>query len=577
MKKINILYILSLMTIFSCDDILDKGPLDTFTNTNFWTNEGNVTGYANAFYESFTGYGNAGGFGDFYFKTLSDDQCANQFDQWPYSNPPSSSSDWKNIYIEIRRSNIMIEKIVGTGFSEDIKNHWIGVARLMRARNYYRLVRLFGDVPYTDKALDITDQGVLYGPRDNRDEVMEKVLEDLDFACSNIKDVSSKTTWSRNLAYAIKAEICLFEGTFRKYRKEADYQTAPDTEGAKKFLKEAKTAAAYLMGKGYKLSPNYQTQYNSTNLSSNSEIIFFKQYKQNVLMHSLIDYTCSSTPLSGMSKDAFESYLFIDGKPMALTDLDNTDLPKMINKKNGAVFSINHLLKVRDKRLEQTIDSAVFYNDRGFVRFDVGMSMTSTTGYGVSKYDNKDIPIANRNQTGSNYTHAPLFWLAVVYLEYAEACAELADAGGEAITQDDLDKTINLLKERAGLPHLKINVGFDDPANDHGVSSLIWEIRRERRCELMFDNWYRYWDLIRWHQLDKLDTTTNPDIILGANVSADPDIANNDKVTTKGNYLDVSRGLTRTFDKRYYWYPIPTGQITLNPQLTQNRGWEKAN
>lgn len=575
MKKVNIICVLSLLAIISCDDILDKGPLDTFTNTNFWKNEGNISGYANAFYENFTGYGNGGGSGDFYYRTLSDDQGASGFADWTYSNPPASSSNWKDSYVDIRRANIMIEKVAGTGLTDEAKNHWIGVGRMMRAWDYYHLVRMYGDVPYTDKALDITDEGILYGVRNNRDEVMAKVLEDLNFACTNIKDEKTKTTWSRNLAYAMKAEICLFEGTFRKYRKAEDYQAAPDMAGAKQFLQEAKSAAAYLMNK-YSLNSSYQAQYNSVDLSGNPEIIFYKQYKKDVLSHSLIDYTCSSTQLSGMSKSAFEAYLFTDGKPLALTSMDKSDLPKMVKKPTGTVFSINHLFKVRDKRLEQTIDSAVFYVGRGFTRFDAGMAMTSSTGYGVSKYDNQDIPTNYRNQTSSNYTHAPLFWLATVYLQYAEAAAELADAGGEAISQADLDQTVNLLRDRAGLPHLSLNVGFNDPANNHGVSSLIWEIRRERRCELMFDNWCRYWDLIRWHQLDKLDSTTYPDILLGANLSADPDIASNADIVLKGNYMDASRQKTRVFDKRHYWYPIPTGQITLNPQLTQNRGWEKA-
>lgn len=566
---------LSLVVFAGCDDILDKGPLDTFTNSNFWTNEGNISGYANAFYENFTGYGNAGGQGDFYYKTLSDDQGASTFAQWPYTTAPATAANWKDSYVDIRRANILIEKVANTSMSDERKNHWIGVGRLMRAWDYYHLVRMYGDVPYTDTSLDITDEGVLYGARNNRDEVMDYVLADLDFACANIEDNSSKITWSRNLAYAIKAEICLYEGTFRKYRKAEDYQTAPDIEGAKKYLKEAKTAAAYLMPK-YKLNTSYQAQYNSVSLSSNPEVVFFKAYKQTVLTHSLIAYVSSSTQISGMSKNAFESYLFTDGKPLGLTACDRTDLPKMIVKPAGNVFSITHLFEVRDKRLEQTIDSVVFYNDRGYIRFDVGMSMTSSTGYGVCKYDNKDIPVNFRNQTSSNYTCAPLFWLATIYLQYAEAAAELAAVGGEAMTQSDLDNTINLLRDRAGLPHLSLNVGFDDPANNHGVSSLIWEIRRERRCELMFDNWTRFWDLIRWHQLDKLDTTTNPDIVLGANVSADPLIGSNEKVNVKGNYLDASRNMNRTFDKRYYWYPIPTGQIVLNPQLKQNRGWEKA-
>lgn len=579
------------MALSSCDSILDKDPQDAFTNGNFWTSESNVSGYANAFYEEFTGYGNGGGQGLFYYKTLSDDQAGQSFADWPYLNVPATDTNWKSGWEEIRRACIMLERIPEiTTMDEATRNHWIGVGRMMRAWEYYHLVRMFGNVPWIDKSLNITDEGVLYAGREQRDAVMDKVLEDINFACTNmIAGKGSKTTFSLDMANAIKAEICLYEGTFRKYRKAADKQDAPDSEGAKKYLAEAKAACKAIMGKDYKLNASYQGNYNSTDLSSNPEMILYKAYKQSLLTHSLIDYTCSSTQISGMTKDAFEAYLFLkDGKPLTVTSETNTsDLPTQVSitqtldkdkttERDTTIYrySIKELLKLRDKRLAQTIDTCVFYNGRGFTRFNVGMESTSSTGYGVSKYDNEAIPVNYRNQTSSNYTHCPLFWLSVVYLQYAEASAELADLGGEAITQGDLDISVNLLRERAGLPKLNVNPGFSDPKNTIGVSDLIWEIRRERRCELMFDNWTRYWDLIRWHQLDKLDSTNNPDILLGANLTADPDIAKNKKIELVGNYMDGSKGKTRTFDVKYYLYPIPSGQIDLNPNLAPNNpGW----
>lgn len=579
------------MALGSCDSILDKDPQDAFTNGNFWTSESNVSGYANAFYEEFTGYGNGGGQGLFYYKTLSDDQAGQSFADWPYLNVPATDSNWKSCWEEIRRACIMLEKIPEiTTMDEATRNHWIGVARMMRAWEYYHLVRMFGNIPWIDKSLNITDEGVLYAGREQRDAVMDKVLEDINFACGNmIAKKGSKTTFSLDMANAIKAEICLYEGTFRKYRKAADKQDAPDLEGAKKYLAEAKAACKTIMGKDYKLNESYQGNYNSTDLKNNPEMILYKAYKQSLLTHSLVDYTCSSTQISGMTKDAFEAYLFLkDGKPVTVTSETNiSDLPTQVaitqtldkgktTERDTTIYrySIKNILKLRDKRLAQTIDTCVFYNGHGFTRFNVGMESTSSTGYGVSKYDNEAIPVNYRNQTSSNYTHCPLFWLSVVYLQYAEASAELADLGGEAITQGDLDISVNLLRERAGLPKLNVNPGFTDPKNTIGVSDLIWEIRRERRCELMFDNWTRYWDLVRWHQLDKLDSTKNPDILLGANLTADPDIANNTKVALVGNYMDGSKGKTRTFDVKYYLYPIPSGQIDLNPNLAPNNpGW----
>lgn len=574
MKKIHIIYVvITAFVLGSCDDFLDKGPLDTFTNDNFWTNESNVTGYANTFYQNFLGYGNGGGTGLFYFRTLSDDQAGGGFADWTFQNVPASNTNWSDGWIEIRRANILLENVGKVNMSDEAKNHWTGVGRLMRAWHYYQLVRAYGDVPWVDKSLDITDDGYLYGPRENRDGIMDKVLEDLDYACQNMYDNTAKTKLNRNVAYAMKSEICLFEGTFRKYRKAEDGQSAPDVTGANKFLSETKTAAAYLMDKGFSLNSSYQGNYNSTNLATNPEMIFYKAYKQNTLHHSLIAYISSSTQINGMSKAAFESYLFTDGKPLALTSLDKSDVAVMkIGTKTvggnvvpDTVMSIKKILDLRDKRLSETIDTALCYVGRGFTRFGTGISMTSSTGYGVNKYDNKSLENMYRNQTSANFTHAPIFWLATVYLQYAEACAELGN-----MTQDDLDKSVNKLKTRAGLPSLTINVGFSDPANNMEVSDLIWEIRRERRTELMFDNWTRYWDLIRWHQLNKLDSSVYPDILLGANIVNDPYDKAIDRV---GNYIDGTKEKTRLFDKKHYWYPIPSGQISLNPQLGQNSGW----
>lgn len=572
LKIINIL--LSVLLFNSCNSFLDKGPLDTFTNENFWTSENNVKGYANTFYNDFSGYGNSGGSGWYYFKTLSDDQAGGGFANWSFQNVPASDGTWKASWTEIRRASVLLNNVGKVNMSDEAKKHWTGVGRLMRAWHYYQLVRAFGDVPWVDKPLDITDDGVLYGKRENRDVIMNNILDDLDFATQNMYNNVSKITLNRDVAYAMKAEICLFEGTYRKYRKQEDGQRAPDTSGATKFLTEAKSASDYLMKRPYSLNQSYQGNYNSTNLKTNPEMILFKEYKKDVFHHSLIAYISSSTQINGLSKNAFESYLFNDGKPKALTSLSTNDAAKMMigikvvsgKQVPDTVMSIKYMLDLRDKRLSQTIDTALCYVNRGFTRYGTGISMNSSTGYGVCKYDNPTLENMYRNQTVANFTHAPLFWLSSVYLQYAEACAELG-----TITQSDLDNSINKLRTRAGIPSLNINVGFTDPANDMGVSDLIWEIRRERRVELMFDNWTRYWDLIRWHQLHKLDSSNNPDILLGANIVNDP---TNKAIARKGNYIDGSKDKVRVFNKKHYFYPIPSGQLDLNPQLGQNELWK---
>ena len=563
MKAIYKLCAIALATtaLVGCDDFIDDNryPLDQQTsNPTYWNNASNVTNQCNTFYNQYIGYGNSGSLGWFYAKTLSDDQAGNSFTNWTNVNVPSSSSNWSAPFTEIRRANYIISNVANSTLSENDKNNFMAIARLNRAWQYYQLVRMYGDVQWIETVVDPANPEETYGSRDDRDMVMDKVLEDLNFACQYMQK-GSKTSWSKDMANAMKADICLWEGTFCKYRTADENGKAADATRAEKFLKECVTACENVMNAGYTLSDDYQAIYNSVSLSDNPEIIFFKEYKKDLFYHSLISYTCSSTQISGMTKDAFDAYLFKDGKPLALTSENKSDVGEVDADGN---YSIAKLLEVRDGRLAKTIDPFVYYQGMAWTRAGA-MAMTSSTGYGICKYDNVTLDRDYRANTVKNYTCAPLFWLSVIYCNYAEAKAELGN-----ITDADLDKSINKLYARAGLPALTAEVGFSDPANNWGVSDIIWEIRRCRRCELMFDNWYRYWDLVRWHKLDKLDSQKNPNILLGANMTAAPvSIANVD------GYVDGSKGQIRTFESRQYLYPIPSAQLTLNENLEQNLGW----
>lgn len=567
-----VITVAALLTFSACNKMLDKAALDAFADDNFWTKESNVEAYANTFYNNFAGYGNGGGGGSFYFPTLNDNQADASFRDWNYNNVLVSNSDWTSPYSEIRRANILIARVEKMDLTDDVKAHWAGVARMIRALQYYWLVRTFGDVPLVDHELNISETDVIFQARQDRDKVMDFVLDDLNFAVSNIRDVVNRTGWSRDLAQAIKAEICLFEGTYCKYRVAADGQKAPDATRAANFLTAAKTAAEAIMGKSaYVLNDSYASTYNSLDLTGNKEMILTKHYVKDLFMHSLPDYTCSSSQAYGLTKDAFNAYLFTDGLPKATTTLNNTDIPTVMDAGNH--LTITDLLARRDPRLAASIDGTLMpvpnpFKGR-FGRSD-DVNQTSSTGYGVLKYDSKELAVGYRVETGKNYTDAPLYWLAVVYLEYAEACAELGTC-----TQTDLDKSINKLRDRVGMPHLTTSPTAD-PANNMNVSALIWEIRRERRVELMFDNNFRFWDLNRWHQLDKLDTKTYPDIKLGANVKNDPaSVASSDITVTADGYINAYPNNDRIYDKKYYFYPVPTSQIQLNEKLSQNPGWEK--
>lgn len=598
MKKVFLLAVSTLLLMTSCDDTLDKTPRDKFVNTpEFWNNVNQVESYSNRFFEDYVGYGQGGSYGWFYFKSLSDDQVNPDFDNWDFTSVPGNSSYWSNPFVEIRRANYMITGLQTSTLSETQKKHYIAVARLNRAWQYYQLVRMYGDVQWFEEVvLDPDPEGaqsdLIYKERTDRDVVMDKVLEDLNYAVENIT-TSGKNNWSVDMAQAMKADICLFEGTYCKYRIAADNGKAADPARAQKFFNECVNACEAVMAKDYALNSNYGDIYNADDLGNNKEVIFFRNYKYNEVMHSTGDYCCSSSPQRGISKDAIDAFLFRDGKPLATTGLDKSDVPERVlyvqhNSKGEIVkdddgnpvilkdakgndryvYSIEKMLSVRDKRLSKLVDPILSLSHHEWERAASGSSMASSTGYTIAKYDNINQDPIDRISIGKNISDAPLWTLPIIYLNYAEAKAELGSC-----TQADLDKSVNLLQARADVGSITLSPAAD-PANNMGVSNLIWEIRRARRCELMTDNWIRYWDLVRWHQLDKLDSNKYPNINRGANVAAamtlDEDIVYN----VDANGYIIVNSANRTYDKKYYFYPIPSSQITLsNGTTTQNPGW----
>lgn len=563
MKK-SIIYALaaSAMVLTGCNDFLDEVPRDTFTNTpEFWNNANNVQTYINNMYGDFTGYGTSG-YGWFYFKSLSDDQANPDFDDWTYTTIPDKSTYWSDSFTEVRRANYAITGVEASTMSEADKANFLGIARLYRAWEYWQLVRYYGDVQWQERVITDTNDPDIFVDRTHREIVMDNVIADLDFAIANIKAESGDNVFSKDLARAIKSDVCLFEGTYCKYHKPLDGHNYDYAARSKKYLEMCVAVNAELMPK-YGLSENYGDIYNSLDLSSNNEVIFFRNYKKDVQGHSTVDYTTGSTQQRGITKDAFDAFLFLDGKPLATTTKDKSDKPELTA---DGKLSIAKALANRDKRLSVLIDPYVCVNGYGWSRdYAQGLAeMTSCTGYTIAKYDNPALGGTDYRQSiGTGYTDAPLFWNAVIMLNDAEAKAELG-----TIAQGDLDNTVNKLLARGGVPAITTSPAAD-PANNHNVSALLWEIRRCRRCELMTDNWYRYWDLVRWHQLDKAATATYTNANRGANMSG----IKYDGAVDENGYM-VACSATREWDNKYYFFPVPSEQITNSGQKTsQNPGW----
>ena len=131
---------------------------------------------------------------------------------------------------------------------------------MYRARQYYTLVRSYGDVPLVTEVHDPTSDAELYGPRTARNTVMDFVLEDINYASEHMAAKSSKTTFSRDLALAMKAEMCLFEGAYATYH-------ANDKARAKKYFEEVVSAGEAIFS-SYPIGDNYAALYRSLSSAS---------------------------------------------------------------------------------------------------------------------------------------------------------------------------------------------------------------------------------------------------------------------------------------------------------------------
>ena len=574
MKKI-ILSLMAGMVLFTSCDLLNPNPIDTFTEDNFFTSESNVEMYTNYFYNEWSAYGTGGASGDFYFNTLNDNQAVTGLSGWGFKNVSASDGTWNACYTEIRRANILLKHIDEVEMPAVSAAYYKSLAHLYRGWQHFCLVRKFGDCHWIDQELLPADSAVYNGPRQDRNIVMDNVLADLNYAVENMgkKNAESRTAYNIYVAQAMKSRVCLYEGTYAKYHQN-------DAARAEKYLKEAKTASEAIINSGkfeLTLGPDtmpvegYRANYNSLDLSGNKEMIMYKQYVLGVLYHATQDYCCGSTQTHGLSRAAFNAYLMKDGslptgedKGMISPTTDTLDY----DYKKPVIY---HLLEARDPRLAQQIDGYLAYVGNGRVRYegmkgqDGAAENTVSTGYGILKFDEPETESKYRQATNGNSTDAPIFWLAEIILNHAEACAELGeDAAATA--------SVNKLRARAGMPNLKLQ---NDPANNMGVSDLIWEVRRERRVELMFDLNDRYWSLIRWHQLDKLDTQKYPEQTQGAWIEKGWPIDDKSVVLTEGDhgYIECRTKDHRVFEEKHYLAPIPQGQIDLNPNLTQNPGW----
>lgn len=582
--------------LISCNDLLDKTPQSQLTQDSYFKTESDLILFSNSFYD------------DLLDKSPYDEQSdvlvqQNLSDEMRGGNiriVPASGGGWT--WTTLRKINTLLGNIDKCEDSQ-ARLHYSALARFFRAYFYFEKVKRFGDVPWYDKELFDNDED-LYKPRDSRETILSHMLEDIDYAIAYLpgrtEEKSSPFRVTKGAAAALKSRFCLYEGTYRKYR-----NLILDGHDGNYYLEQAAKAAQILIDgeeKGqYRIystghpDTDYRDLFAAEDANTDEYILAIKFDYTTSIYHNATAFTLVPTQgRPGLTRKMVNTYLMkSSGKPF-------TDQP------GWETADFMEEVKDRDPRLAQSIRTP------GYTRIGRDEVLapdlsSSVTGYQPTKFvQDPSASGGNVDRNDRSTCDLPVFRYAEVLLNYAEAKAELG-----SLTQEDLDKTINQIRSRVNMPALNMadanahpdtylasdTYGYPNVSGEN--KGVILEIRRERTIELLQEG-FRYYDLVRWKNGSCLDQSIKgmyfpgpgnydltgdgkPDVYLYSG-DAKPEAEDaqiykigKDVILSEGEkgYLDYHQNISRTpfNEERDYLYPIPINERSLNPNLTQNPGW----
>ena len=584
MKLKNIIVLAACFGALASCNVTDISPIDSLTDKSYWKTVNDLKLYANGFYGNLSAPAVDK-------ENASDNFVPTNYSQWLFNEVTVASGSGGWSWGNVRNINYFMKRYHTVSGSEADINMYVGEMRFFRALDYYGKIKTFGDVPWYQEDLTTADTEELYKGRDPRDTILTRVIEDLEFAAKWLPEagMEEKGRLTKDVALQQLARVCLYYGTYKKYHEEP--QTGALTSEA--LLKKAISATDAIMAtgkydivkgsdqgasqqpfEGYPLY--YSNQFTQEDLTGNKEGVLIRYYEPGVLTHETGRRAGESG--NGLTKDFAESFLCKDGLPIANSPLYKGDETLEAEFEN------------RDPRMYQIIDNKhrPYRINSGVVYVNPVPSCEATkgvTGYPCVKFRSAD----PKQEEARNSSYD---WFAYRYAEVllinAEAHAELGTC-----TQDVLDKTINKLRDRVEMPHMTVNPVADAKPVNYGydISNLLYEIRRERRIELVAEG-FRWDDLIRWNAMKLVE---NPKTMFGIRITPEVEeeykqanitfggengrsVAEYEGKTYLYQYSDKALndpGRVWTKNDKRWLSPLPVSQLTLNKNLKQNPGWDK--
>ncbi|KIC94051.1 RagB/SusD family nutrient uptake outer membrane protein [Flavihumibacter solisilvae] len=466
--------------------------------------------------------------------------------------PTANSEVWDNAFKWIRSTNYLLEKASASELGAEI-DRWVGEAQFFRAYNYWNLVKTFGGVPKIDKVLDVSSPE-LYSQRSSQSEIIDFILADLESAAAKLpkqnelsEDDLGRVT--QGAAQALRARAALYMGTWAKYHGSGD---------ADKYLNIAIESAEAVYNSGvYGLytdkAENSYKYFFILQGDDSREVILARRYYQNRVVHN-------------WTRELWFNYM-VPTKNMADLYLAKDGLPIGQSPEFQGYATLTSEFQNRDPRMAMTFivpGSSIFFEGDIWQPTFPGFSGTNATqtGYMIRKFLDETTDAA---QFRGQYDFKEI--------RYAEVLLILAEALYEkngSISDGDLDRTINVIRSRAGMPAL--TNAFVSSNN----LDMQTEIRRERTVELAFEG-FRRDDLRRWKTAEQelvksirgvkfVGTEYQqkyPDLQVGTDIQVD-----------NNGFIITEAASSRQFMPKHYLFPIPLQQIQLSKgTLEQNQGW----
>ncbi len=411
---------------------------------------------------------------------------------------------------------------------------WRAEARFLRAYFHFELLKRYGPIPIVTSTLSINGnyENTL---RPTMKEVVDFIAKECDIAADtleltpwrNVNDAFGRAT--KGAALALKSRLLLYAAS-PLYVDFGDTNEANKPTDVALWKLAANAAKAVIDLNQYELASSYGDLFK--NDFQNKEYIFVRRYAANS------DFEKSNFPVSfggkggtNPSQNLVDDYEMLDGTPFDWNDPAKAAQPfENRDARLGATILMN-MAPFKGKKVATYPEGA-----------DASPNPNATkTGYYLRKFLNEDV---NIQTGGSSSGHVvPLFRLAEIYLNYAEALNECDP------TNPDIVLYLNKVRNRASLPN---------------VSALSQEqmravIQHERRVELAFEE-HRSWDVRRW----KIASSTLGVPLMGVQIERKP----------LGGYTYMPVKVEqRVFQPKMYWYPIPQSEVLKLKQWKQNNGW----